>query len=89
MGASLSVAVTLVGGNHSADGNDCIISARCDFIFGNGDNDTIASDAGANTVVGGQGGDSVLNGTGTGLIFANQGNAGRRRRCEHCVRRSG
>jgi Ca2+-binding RTX toxin-like protein len=63
---------TIIGGNDSADGGDCIIgSAGTDLIFGNGGDDFIGSFPDASgTVIGGQGDDFVLGGV---LIFGNEG----------------
>ena len=76
MDAAASDAVTLVGGNDSADGGNSLVSGTgADLIFGNGGNDTILpGGTGANTVVGGQGGDCIASGTGADLIFGNEGN---------------
>jgi Ca2+-binding RTX toxin-like protein len=74
-GAIATGAMTIVGGNDSADGNDSIfVGTGADLVFGNGGNDTIRDHGGNNTLIGGAGNDSVQCTTaGTDLIFANEG----------------
>jgi Ca2+-binding RTX toxin-like protein len=74
-GAANSSAMTVVGGNDSADGSDSIVTGSgADFVFGNGGNDTVDVFSGADTFVGGFGNDSLLDNGGTGLFFLNEGN---------------
>jgi Ca2+-binding RTX toxin-like protein len=68
-------AVTIVGGQDSADGADSLLaSTGGDIVFGNGGADTIAGRGGADTAIGGFGGDSILTTTAADLIFANESN---------------
>ncbi len=74
-GAIATGAMTIVGGNNFADGNNSIfVGTGADLVFGNGGNDTIRDHGGNNTLIGGAGSDSVQCTTaGTDLIFANEG----------------
>jgi Ca2+-binding RTX toxin-like protein len=72
---SVTSAQTIVGGNDSNDGPDCLVGgAAGDLIFGNGGNDTIADIGGSDTHVAGFGNDTVADTAGSDLIFGNQGN---------------
>jgi Ca2+-binding RTX toxin-like protein len=77
MNAAASDAVTVVGGQDSADGADSILTGdAADFILGNGGNDTLSSEAGVDTVVGGFGNDCIFNDNiqhGANLVFGNEG----------------
>ncbi len=74
-GGMATAALTIVGGNDSADGSDSIFTGTgADLVFGNGGNDTIRDVGGGNTLIGGVGNDSLQCTTdGTDLIFANEG----------------
>jgi Ca2+-binding RTX toxin-like protein len=66
-------AMTVVGGNDSADGNDSIRTGDgADFILGNGGADSLNGQGGANTIVGGNGSDNITSFDGADLIFANE-----------------
>jgi Ca2+-binding RTX toxin-like protein len=69
-------AATIQGGVDSADGADSLFGTATgnDLIFGNGGADTISTEDGLNTAVGGMGGDSVLAGFADDRIFGNEGN---------------
>ena len=70
-----SGALTILGGNDSADGGDSVMSGTgADFIFGNGGDDTLIPDVGDDTVVCGFGSNSILDEGGGNLVFGNEGN---------------
>jgi Ca2+-binding RTX toxin-like protein len=63
-------AVTISGGNDSADGSDSIFASMGDdIIYGNGGADTISGGSGNDVVAGGFGTDRI---TGAELVFANE-----------------
>jgi Ca2+-binding RTX toxin-like protein len=67
-------AMTVVGGNDSADGSDSIHTGSSDdLVYGNGGDDVINADSGDNTLVGGVGNDVMASLDGTDLIFGNEG----------------
>jgi Ca2+-binding RTX toxin-like protein len=68
-------AMTVVGGNDSADGSDVIVTGRgADFLFGNGGDDTILGFDGDDTMVAGAGHDFLRPDNGITLTFGNEGN---------------
>ena len=73
-----TAALTIVGGDNSADDADFIDSGSGpSLIFGNGGADSIGTEAGNNTAIGGFGNDSLWissSGSGNDLIFGNEGN---------------
>jgi Ca2+-binding RTX toxin-like protein len=74
-GTTNTSAMTVVGGNDSADGSDSIFTgAGADLLFGNGGNDTLFARTGANTIVAGFGNDLTDSDGGSSLQFGNEGN---------------
>ena len=68
-------AITVVGGNNSADGDDLIESGfGVDLAFGNGGDDTLLAAYGDDTVVAGAGDDLASLDSGNNLAFGNEGN---------------
>jgi Ca2+-binding RTX toxin-like protein len=68
-------ALTVVGGNDAADGNDFILTGlAADVVLGNGGADTIFGGSGNNVLVGGFGADCVAGGNDSDLLFGNQDN---------------
>jgi Ca2+-binding RTX toxin-like protein len=68
-------ALTVVGGNDAADGNDFILTGiAADVVLGNGGGDTIFGGSGNNVLVGGFGADCVAGGNDADLLFGNQDN---------------
>jgi Ca2+-binding RTX toxin-like protein len=74
-GIANTFALTVQGGNDSADGNDCIITgAGADVVLGNGGLDIIDGGDGNNVLVGGFGSDTIEGGDNADLMFGNQDN---------------
>ncbi len=75
VGVNNTSAVTVQGGNDSADGDDFIATGSgADVVLGNGGRDTLNGDIGNNTLVGGFG-DDVIQGNGDAeVLFGNQDN---------------
>jgi Ca2+-binding RTX toxin-like protein len=70
-----ATAVSIVGGNDSADGSDSLTgSAGGDIIFGNGGADTIVGSGGPDTIIGGFTADTIVSGTAADFIFGNEAN---------------
>jgi Ca2+-binding RTX toxin-like protein len=68
-------ALTVQGGNDSADGGDSIITGGgADVILGNGGLDIINAGDGRNVLVGGFGHDTIFGGRDADFIFGNQDN---------------
>ncbi len=68
-------AMTVQGGNDSADGSDSIVGGRfADVILGNGGADSIFGENGNNVLVGGFGADCVAGGNDADFLFGNQDN---------------
>ena len=69
---------TILGGNDSNDGADCIIGGTAsDIIFSNGGDDIILGFTGNDTYIAGFGNDLMFEaavGSGNDLVFANEGN---------------
>ncbi len=70
--------LTILGGNDSADGNDCIGGGSgADIIFGHGGDDQLAAGDGNDTYVAGVGNDFLYDASGvseSNLAFGNEGN---------------